>query len=64
MRAQQLSRVGVDLEEPEPVKVYVNDTVAVAYVRGRETWDLVPGKAKRSARSSCGSIYVTPPPAG
>jgi hypothetical protein len=43
MRAQRVSRVSVDLEDREPVKVYVKDTAAVAYVHGRETWDLAPG---------------------
>jgi hypothetical protein len=43
MRALQVSRVGVDLEDLEPVKVYVKETTAVAYVHGKETWDLPPG---------------------
>ena len=46
MRAQQVSRVTVDLEEREPLKVYVKDTAAVAYVHGRETWDLAPGNGQ------------------
>jgi hypothetical protein len=43
MRALQVSRVTVDLEDREPVKVFLKDTAAVAYVHGRETWDLVAG---------------------
>jgi len=43
MRAQPVSRVSVDLEDREPVKVFIKDTAAVAYVHGRETWDLPPG---------------------
>jgi hypothetical protein len=43
MRALQVSRVSVDLEDREPVKVFLKDTAAVAYVHGRETWDLPPG---------------------
>jgi hypothetical protein len=43
MRTLHVSRVSVDLEDREPVKVYVNETQAVAYVHGRETWDLAPG---------------------
>lgn len=43
MRPQRVSRVTVELEEREPVKVYVKDAAAVAYVHGRETWDLPPG---------------------
>jgi len=43
IRAQHVSRVSVDLEEREPVKVFLKDTAAVAYVHGRETWDLTPG---------------------
>lgn len=46
MRAQRVSRVGVDLEQREPVKVYVKDAAAVAYVHGRETWDLAPGRGQ------------------
>jgi hypothetical protein len=53
MRAQQVSRVSVDLEEREPVKVYVKETEAVAYVHGRETWDLAPG-----AGQTIGEIIV------
>jgi hypothetical protein len=43
MRALGVTRVAVDLEASEPVKVYVNEKRAVAYVHGRETWDLPPG---------------------
>jgi hypothetical protein len=43
MRALQVSRVSVELEDGEPVKVYVKDAAAIAYVHGRETWDLAPG---------------------
>jgi hypothetical protein len=43
MRALQVSRVTVDLEDREPVKVFLKDTAAVAYVHGRETWDLAAG---------------------
>ena len=43
MRALQVSRVHVDLEDREPVKVFVKETAAVAYVHGKETWDLPPG---------------------
>jgi hypothetical protein len=43
MRALRVSRVSVDLEDREPVKVYVKDTAGVAYVHGKETWDLPPG---------------------
>jgi hypothetical protein len=46
MRAQQVSRVSVDLEEREPIKVFVKDTAAVAYLHGRETWDLAPGSGQ------------------
>jgi hypothetical protein len=46
MRAQRVSRVSVDLEDREPVKVYVKDAAAVAYVRGRETWDLPAGSGQ------------------
>jgi hypothetical protein len=46
MRAQHVSRVSVDLEEREPVKVLLKDTAAVAYVHGRETWDLAPGSGQ------------------
>jgi hypothetical protein len=53
MRAQQVSRVSVDLEEREPVKVYVKETAAVAYVHGRETWDLPPGMGQ-----TMGEIFV------
>ena len=43
MRALRVSRVSVDLEDGEPVRVYVKDAAAVAYVHGRETWDLALG---------------------
>ena len=46
MRAQAVSRVSVDLEEREPVKVFLKDTAAVAYVHGKETWDLTPGSGQ------------------
>jgi hypothetical protein len=46
MRAQHVSRVSVDLEEREPVKVLLKDSAAVAYVHGRETWDLAPGSGQ------------------
>jgi hypothetical protein len=46
MRAQQVSRVTVDVEDREPVKVFLKDTAAVAYVHGRETWDLAPGSGQ------------------
>jgi hypothetical protein len=53
MRAMRVSRVSVELEEREPVKVYIKDTAAVAYVHGRETWDLPPG-----AGQTIGEIFV------
>lgn len=43
MRALHVTGVSVDLEEREPVKVYVKETEAVAFVHGQETWDLPPG---------------------
>ena len=43
MRALQVTGVSVDLEEREPVKVYVKETEAVAFVHGLETWNLPPG---------------------
>jgi hypothetical protein len=46
MRAQGVTRIAVDLEASEPVKVYVNEKRAVAYVHGRETWDLPPGRGQ------------------
>jgi hypothetical protein len=46
MRSLRVSRVSVDLEAREPVKVYVKDAAAVAYVHGRETWDLSPGSGQ------------------
>jgi len=46
MRAQRVSHVSVELEDREPVKVYVKDATAVAYVHGRETWDLAPGAGR------------------
>jgi hypothetical protein len=46
MRALRVSRVLVDLEHREPVKVYVKDTAAVAYVQGQETLDLPPGSGQ------------------
>jgi hypothetical protein len=46
MRAQRVSRVSVDLEDREPVKVFLKETAAVAYVHGRETWDLAPGSGQ------------------
>jgi hypothetical protein len=53
MRAQPVSRVSVDLEDREPLKVYVKETEAVAYVHGRETWDLAPGTGQ-----TIGEIFV------
>ncbi len=53
MRAQGVTHVAVDLEASEPVKVYVNETKAVAYVNGRETWDLRPGTGQ-----TIGGIFV------
>jgi hypothetical protein len=46
MRALRVSRVSVELELSDPVKVYVNDATAVAYVHGQETWDLPPGSGQ------------------
>jgi hypothetical protein len=43
MRALGVTRVAVEIEAREPVKVYVNGIRAVAYVNGRETWDLPTG---------------------
>jgi hypothetical protein len=49
MGALHVSRVTVDLEDREPVKVYVRDMAAVAYVHGKETWDLPPGTGQTIA---------------
>jgi hypothetical protein len=59
MRALQVSRVSVELEDGEPVKVYVKDAAAVAYVHGRETWDLAPGTGQTVGEIWCGSTCVT-----
>jgi len=53
MRALRVSRVNVELEAAEPIKVYVNEGRAVAYVHGRETWDLPPGTGQ-----TVSEIYV------
>jgi hypothetical protein len=46
MRALGVTHVAVDLEASEPVKIYLSETKAVAYVHGRETWDLLPGSGQ------------------
>lgn len=46
MRALGVTRVAVELEASEPVKVYLSETNAVAYVHGRETWDLPSGSGQ------------------
>lgn len=53
MRALRVSRVNVELEAAEPIKVYVNEGRAVAYVHGRETWDLPQGTGQ-----TVSDIYV------
>ena len=53
MRALSVTRVTVEIEASEPLKVYVNETRAVAYVHGRETWDLPPGTGQ-----TIGEIFV------
>jgi hypothetical protein len=45
--------VNVELEAAEPIKVYVNEGRAVAYVHGRETWDLPQGTGQ-----TVSDIYV------